>query len=109
MRVAIPLFSQVTVLDAVGPYEVLQRVPEIDVVFVGLEPGEVEVEEREAAAARVLPVAARVLEPAQQVDVAAHRVEARAPADCQEPTRNRGVCRRGDLSRAYRGARPARP
>ncbi len=41
MRVAIPLFSQVTVLDAVGPYEVLQRVPEIDVVFVGLEPGEV--------------------------------------------------------------------
>ncbi|OBJ03942.1 thiamine biosynthesis protein ThiJ [Mycobacterium alsense] len=33
--VAIPLFPRFTALDAVGPYEVLQRIPSIDVVFVG--------------------------------------------------------------------------
>lgn len=41
MLVAIPLFERVTALDAVGPYEVLQRVPSIDVVFVGHRRGEV--------------------------------------------------------------------
>ena len=35
LQVAIPLFPRVTALDAVGPYEVLQRIPDIDVVFVG--------------------------------------------------------------------------
>ena len=35
LTVAIPLFPQFTALDAVGPYEVLQRIPFIDVVFVG--------------------------------------------------------------------------
>ena len=35
VHIAIPLFPGVTALDAVGPYEVLQRVPEIDVVFIG--------------------------------------------------------------------------
>jgi putative intracellular protease/amidase len=39
--VAIPLFERCTALDAVGPYEVLQRVPSIDVVFVGHQRGEV--------------------------------------------------------------------
>jgi transcriptional regulator GlxA family with amidase domain len=39
--VAIPLFDRCTALDAVGPYEVLQRVPSVDVVFVGHERGEV--------------------------------------------------------------------
>jgi putative intracellular protease/amidase len=39
--VAIPLFERFTALDAVGPYEVLQRVPSIDVVFVGQQRGEV--------------------------------------------------------------------
>jgi putative intracellular protease/amidase len=39
--VAIPLFARFTALDAVGPYEVLQRVPSIDVVFVGHQRGEV--------------------------------------------------------------------
>lgn len=34
-QVAILLFPQVTALDAVGPYEVLQRIPSLDVVFVG--------------------------------------------------------------------------
>ena len=41
LRVAIPLFPKVTVLDAIGPYEVLQRIPSIDVVFVGHRTGEV--------------------------------------------------------------------
>lgn len=35
MRIAIPLFPEVTALDAVGPYEVLQRLPDATVVFVG--------------------------------------------------------------------------
>lgn len=39
--VAIPLFDRFTALDAIGPYEVLQRIPTIDVVFVGHERGEV--------------------------------------------------------------------
>jgi putative intracellular protease/amidase len=39
--VAIPLFERFTALDAVGPYEVLQRVPSIDVAFVGHQRGEV--------------------------------------------------------------------
>jgi putative intracellular protease/amidase len=39
--VAIPLFERFTALDAVGPYEVLQRVPSIDIVFVGHRRGEV--------------------------------------------------------------------
>lgn len=39
--VAIPLFPQFTALDAIGPYEVLQRTPDIDVVFIGHERGEV--------------------------------------------------------------------
>ncbi len=39
-RVAIALFPGFTALDAVGPYEVLQRVPTIDVTFVGHRTGE---------------------------------------------------------------------
>jgi putative intracellular protease/amidase len=41
MLAAIPLFERFTALDAVGPYEVLQRVPSIDVTFVGHARGEV--------------------------------------------------------------------
>jgi transcriptional regulator GlxA family with amidase domain len=37
MQIAIPLFDNVTVLDAVGPYEILSRVPGYEVVFVGAE------------------------------------------------------------------------
>jgi putative intracellular protease/amidase len=40
LTVAIPLFPRFTALDAVGPYEVLQRIPFINVVFVGHERGE---------------------------------------------------------------------
>jgi putative intracellular protease/amidase len=39
--VAIPLFDAFTALDAIGPYEVLQRIPSLDVVFVGHDRGEV--------------------------------------------------------------------
>ena len=41
MQVAIALFPRITALDAIGPYEVLQRVPSIDVVFVGHRRGEI--------------------------------------------------------------------
>jgi transcriptional regulator GlxA family with amidase domain len=41
VQVAIPLFPDYTALDAVGPYEVLQRIPTIDIVFVGHARGEV--------------------------------------------------------------------
>ena len=44
MQVAIPLFPRFTALDAVGPYEVLQRIPSIDVVFVGHQRGEMRTE-----------------------------------------------------------------
>jgi transcriptional regulator GlxA family with amidase domain len=40
LQVAIPLFGQFTALDAVGPYEVLQRIPCIDVTFLGHRRGE---------------------------------------------------------------------
>jgi putative intracellular protease/amidase len=40
LKVAIPLFPRFTALDAIGPYEVLQRIPFVDVVFVGHERGE---------------------------------------------------------------------
>lgn len=41
LQVAIPIFPRLTVLDAIGPYEVLQRIPEVDVLFVGSDKGEV--------------------------------------------------------------------
>ena len=39
--IAIALFPQVTALDAIGPYEVLQRLPGATVTFVGERTGEV--------------------------------------------------------------------
>jgi putative intracellular protease/amidase len=39
--VVIPLFNGFTALDAIGPYEVLQRIPSIDVVYIGHARGEV--------------------------------------------------------------------
>jgi transcriptional regulator GlxA family with amidase domain len=44
LQVAIPLFPRFTALDAVGPYEVLQRIPHIDVTFIGHQRGEVRTE-----------------------------------------------------------------
>ena len=39
MQIAIPLFDRFTALDAVGPYEVLARLPGAEVVFVAAEAG----------------------------------------------------------------------
>ncbi len=41
LSIAIPLFHQLTALDGVGPYEVLQRLPGATVTFVGEATGEV--------------------------------------------------------------------
>ena len=38
-HIAIPLFPRFTALDAIGPYEVLQRIPHFDVTFIGHERG----------------------------------------------------------------------
>lgn len=46
MVTAIPLVDGFTALDAVGPYEVLSRLPEAKVVFVAAEPGPVQAETR---------------------------------------------------------------
>src|SRR4051812_31238383 len=37
--IAIPLFPQFTALDGIGPYEVLQRIPDFTVTFIGHERG----------------------------------------------------------------------
>jgi putative intracellular protease/amidase len=37
--IAVPLFPRFTALDGIGPYEVLQRIPEFDITFVGHERG----------------------------------------------------------------------
>ena len=41
VQIAIPLFPRFTALDGIGPYEVLQRVPNFDVTFVAAARGEV--------------------------------------------------------------------
>lgn len=41
MQVAAVLFPRITALDVVGPYEVLQRLPDTEVVFVGHDTGSV--------------------------------------------------------------------
>lgn len=44
MRIAVALFPRLTALDAIGPYEVLQRLPGATVTFVGERRGEVRTE-----------------------------------------------------------------
>jgi transcriptional regulator GlxA family with amidase domain len=39
VQIAIPLFERLTALDAIGPYEVLSRLPGAEVIFVAAEPG----------------------------------------------------------------------
>jgi transcriptional regulator GlxA family with amidase domain len=46
MHIAILLFDRITALDAVGPYEVLARLPGAEVVFVGIEKGIVRTDNR---------------------------------------------------------------
>jgi transcriptional regulator GlxA family with amidase domain len=44
MLIAIALYPRLTALDAIGPYDVLQRVPSLEPVFVGERRGEVRTE-----------------------------------------------------------------
>jgi transcriptional regulator GlxA family with amidase domain len=44
MKIAIPLYDRLTALDGIGPYEVLQRLPDATVTFVGTRTGEVRTE-----------------------------------------------------------------
>ena len=44
IRIAIPVFDRMTALDAIGPYEVLQRIPTFDITFVGHTVGAVRTE-----------------------------------------------------------------
>jgi putative intracellular protease/amidase len=41
MKIAIPLYDRFTALDAVGPYEVLQRLPGAEITWLAAEPGPV--------------------------------------------------------------------
>ncbi|HET6954371.1 MAG TPA: DJ-1/PfpI family protein [Acidimicrobiales bacterium] len=49
MQIAIPLFDRFTALDAVGPYEVLSRLPGAAVTFVGERTGPVRTDTRQLA------------------------------------------------------------
>jgi putative intracellular protease/amidase len=49
MQVAILLYDRFTALDAVGPYDVLGRIPGAQVTFVSAEPGPVRTEQRSLA------------------------------------------------------------
>jgi transcriptional regulator GlxA family with amidase domain len=41
MQIAILLYPRITALDAIGPYEVLARIPDAELVFVGQRTGEI--------------------------------------------------------------------
>ncbi len=41
MKIAIPLYDRFTTLDAVGPYEVVQRLPGAEITWLAAEPGPV--------------------------------------------------------------------
>jgi putative intracellular protease/amidase len=49
MQIAILLYDRFTALDAVGPYDVLGRLPAADLAFVAVEPGPVRTEQRTLA------------------------------------------------------------
>ena len=46
MKIAVPIFDKVTALDAIGPYEVLSRLPGAELKFVSFEPGPVKTDNR---------------------------------------------------------------
>ncbi len=48
MDIAIPLYDRFTALDAIGPYEVLSRIPDSRVTFIGTEAGPVQDGQRNA-------------------------------------------------------------
>ena len=49
MQIAIPLYDRFTALDAVGPYEVLSRLPGAELTFVGYEVGPVRTDNQRLA------------------------------------------------------------
>jgi transcriptional regulator GlxA family with amidase domain len=56
MKIAITLFDRFTALDAVGPYEVLSRLPGAEVTFVASEPGPKRTETRMLAISADAPL-----------------------------------------------------
>ena len=46
MDIAIPMYDRFTALDAVGPYEVLSRLPDVQVTWLAHEPGLVRTDNR---------------------------------------------------------------
>jgi putative intracellular protease/amidase len=46
MQIAIPMYDRFTALDAIGPYEVLSRLPEAEVIWLAHEPGLVRTDNR---------------------------------------------------------------
>ena len=109
LQIAIPLFPKYTALDAVGPYEVLQRIPTFDIVFVGHDRGEVRSENgmigltvdatfEDVADAR----RGRLPRRRGHAAVGARRAGARlgAPGPCRDPVHHLGLHRFG---RARRG------
>jgi transcriptional regulator GlxA family with amidase domain len=49
MQIAIFLYEHMTALDAVGPYEVLSRLPGVETIFVAKQPGPVRCDTRQLA------------------------------------------------------------
>ncbi len=64
MNIAIVLYDRFTALDAIGPYEVLSRLPGATVAFVAAEPGPVRTDN-----GMLTLIAERSLEQAQQPDI----------------------------------------
>ena len=58
MDIAIPLFEGITALDAIGPYEVLSRLPGARVRFVGITPGPVRTDNKMLALVADEPLSA---------------------------------------------------
>ncbi len=64
MNIAIVLYDRFTALDAIGPYEVLSRLPGADLAFVAAEPGPVRTDN-----GMLTVIAGRSLEQAGQPDI----------------------------------------
>jgi putative intracellular protease/amidase len=58
MDIAIPLFDRITALDAIGPYEVLSRLPGARVRFVAITPGPYRTDNRQLTLIADEPLAA---------------------------------------------------
>ena len=80
MDIAIPLFDRFTALDAVGPYEVLSRLPGATVTFVAAEPGPIATDNGMLAHRRRAR-ARRAARPR-------HRRRARRPRDARDDERH---------------------